>query len=94
MQFRAHIDVKPKSEIADPAGQTVERALPGIGIAGITAVRVGKRIDLIVEAPSRDAASTIVSNACEKLLVNPIIEEFEAHLDQAPLEPAASKGIQ
>jgi phosphoribosylformylglycinamidine synthase PurS subunit len=79
-RFSAQINVMPRAEISDPQGQTVERTLPSIGFEGITGVRVGKRITLTVEAPDEEAARTIVSNASEKILANPVIEDYELEL--------------
>ena len=79
-KFAAQINVMPRAEISDPQGQTVERTLPSIGFEGITGVRVGKRITLTVEAPDEESARTIVSNASEKILANPIIEDYELEL--------------
>ena len=79
-KFSAQINVMPRAEISDPQGQTVERTLPSIGFEGITGVRVGKRITLTVEAPDEESARTIVSNASEKILANPVIEDYELEL--------------
>jgi len=80
MRFAAHINVMPRAEISDPQGQTVERTLPAIGFEGISEVRVGKRITFTVEAPDEDAARSIAASASEKLLANPVIEDFELEL--------------
>jgi phosphoribosylformylglycinamidine synthase len=79
-KFAAQINVMPRAEISDPQGQTVERTLPSIGFEGITGVRVGKRITLTVEAPDEESARTIVSHASEKILANPVIEDYELEL--------------
>jgi phosphoribosylformylglycinamidine synthase PurS subunit len=79
-KFAVQINVMPRAEISDPQGQTVERTLPSIGFEGITGVRVGKRITLTVDAPDEAAARTIVSNASEKILANPVIEDYELEL--------------
>ncbi|HVE75354.1 MAG TPA: phosphoribosylformylglycinamidine synthase subunit PurS [Actinomycetota bacterium] len=85
MKFRFAVDVMPKKEISDPQGQTVERALPSLGYPGISQVRVGKRITLEVEADSEDAARDLLERASERVLSNPVIEEFE-------IEAAESSG--
>ncbi len=72
--------VRPKAGILDPQGVAVERALPALGFAGVTNVRVGRLIELDVEDPAQLPAM------CEKLLVNPLIEDYEI-LDA----PAASR---
>ena len=81
MRFSAHVNVMPRAEISDPQGQTVERTLPAIGFEGISDVRVGKRITFTVEAPDADAARTIVESASEKILANPVIEDYELELN-------------
>ena len=73
------IDVMPKQGISDPQGQTIERALPGLGFPGISGVRVGKRITFEIEADSELAANSLVAEASRKFLTNPIIEDFVVH---------------
>jgi phosphoribosylformylglycinamidine synthase len=63
--------VRPKEGILDPQGQAVERALPALGFAGVSHVHVGRLIELDVEDP--DA----VPDMCERLLTNPLIEDYE-----------------
>ena len=80
MRFAAHVNVMPRAEISDPQGQTVERVLPGIGFKGISEVRVGKRITFTVEAADEAAARSLVESASEKILANPVIEDYELEL--------------
>jgi phosphoribosylformylglycinamidine synthase len=68
---RVHIDVMLKDEILDPQGQAVERALPALGFDGVANVHVGRLVELDVPDASR------VSEMCEKLLANPLIEDYE-----------------
>ena len=70
----------PKSGISDPQGQTVEKALPGIGFKAITGVRIGKRITFTIDASDAAEAQDVVRAACEKFLANPIIEDFEVEI--------------
>ena len=71
MSPRARVLVRPKAGILDPQGQTVERALPALGFEGVANVHVGRLIELDIEDPSQLHAM------CEKLLANPLIEDFE-----------------
>lgn len=71
---RVSIDVMLKDEILDPQGQAVERALPTLGYDGVTAVRVGKHIELDV-GDDADVAATVEAIAT-RLLANPVIEQF------------------
>ncbi len=80
MRFAASIDVMPKEGISDPQGQTIEQALPMLGLEGIRQVRVGKRIELELEAADEGAARSIVDEACHRFLANPVIEQFDISL--------------
>jgi phosphoribosylformylglycinamidine synthase subunit PurS len=77
VNYDAQVSVMLKPGIADPQGQTIERALPALGYSGVVGVRVGKRIDLSLEAEDRDQARKRVNEMCERLLANPVIESFE-----------------
>jgi phosphoribosylformylglycinamidine synthase subunit PurS len=77
VNYSARVDVKLKNGIADPQGQTIERALPALGYAGVGDVRVGKLIELTLDAPDADEARRRVLEMCEKLLANPVIEAYE-----------------
>ena len=76
VRFAVAVDVMPKEGIADPQGQTVERALPSLGFPGMGQVRVGKRIELLVDADDAAAAEAAVRAACVRILANPVIEDF------------------
>ena len=69
--MRARVLIRPKEGILDPQGKAVERALPALGFAGVREVRVGR----LVELEADDAAS--LDQLCEKLLANPLIEDYE-----------------
>ena len=63
--------VRPKEGILDPQGQAVEQALPALGFGGVSNVHIGRLVELDVDDPSR------VGEMCERLLANPLIEEYE-----------------
>ena len=69
--MRARVLIRPKAGILDPQGQTVERALPALGFEGVSDVRIGRLVEL--EVP--DLAE--VEQMCEKLLANPLVEDYE-----------------
>lgn len=77
MAYVASVNVMLKEGIADPQGQTIERALPALGFEGVSSVRVGKRIELHVDANDPNDARRKVAEMCERLLANPVIESFE-----------------
>jgi phosphoribosylformylglycinamidine synthase subunit PurS len=68
---RARVLIRPKEGILDPQGKAVERALPALGFKGVGQVRIGRMVELEAEDPER------LSELCEKLLANPLIEDFE-----------------
>ena len=76
MTFSAKVSITLKAGIADPQGQTIERALPALGYDGVKNVRVGKLIELEVEAEDAADAKTSVEEMCEGLLANPVIEAY------------------
>ena len=69
--MRARVLIRPKEGILDPQGQAVERALPALGFEGVANVHVGRLVELDVD----DAAQ--VPEMCERLLANPLIEDYE-----------------
>ena len=69
--LRVRVLIRPKAGILDPQGQAVERALPALGFDGVSNVHVGRLVELDVDDPSR------VGEMCERLLANPLIEEYE-----------------
>jgi phosphoribosylformylglycinamidine synthase len=72
---KARVLIRPKEGILEPQGKAVERALPALGFEGISHVRVGRLVELETDDP--DSLSAL----CEKLLANPLIEDFEIVLD-------------
>ncbi len=75
--FNAHVEVTHLPGIADPAGATVERALPALGYTNVAQVHIGKTIRLTVDAPDAETARAQVNEMCERLLANPVIEAYE-----------------
>ena len=78
--FRFAVNVSPKPGILDPQGRAVEGSLDHLGIDGVSAVRVGRRIELTVAAADEDAARAIVERLAGELLSNPLIEAYEVEL--------------
>jgi phosphoribosylformylglycinamidine synthase subunit PurS len=68
---KAKVLIRPKEGILDPQGKAVERALPALGFDGVHEVRVGRLVELETDDPDSLPA------LCEKLLANPLIEDFE-----------------
>jgi phosphoribosylformylglycinamidine synthase len=68
---KARVLIRPKEGILDPQGKAVERALPALGFEGVEHVRVGRMVELEADDPAT------LPELCEKLLANPLIEDFE-----------------
>ena len=75
------VDVMPKPEILDPQGKAVLGALPRLGFSGVTEVRQGKRFELEVAGEVTDEVLAQVHEMAEKLLSNPVIENYAVHVE-------------
>jgi phosphoribosylformylglycinamidine synthase subunit PurS len=75
--MKAKVLIRPKRGILDPQGKAIERALPALGFDGVSQVRVGRFVELEADDPDR------LAELCEKLLANPLIEDYEIELDGA-----------
>ena len=73
---RFAVNVTPKPGILDPQGRAVEGSLGHLGIEGVSAVRVGRRVELTVDAVDEAAARAVVERLSEELLSNPLIEAY------------------
>ncbi len=73
---RFAVNVTPKPGILDPQGRAVEGSLGHLGIDGVTSVRVGRRVELTVEAADESAARVVVERLASELLANELIEAY------------------
>ena len=80
---RVVVDVMLKPEILDPQGQAIAGALPGLGVAGVTAVRQGKRFELDLEGEADEAVLEQVRRLAGELLANPVIEDWTVRVEPA-----------
>lgn len=78
--FTAKILIALRKGILDVQGKTVEHSLHSIGFESMSNVQIGKYVTLKIQAESEDAARAQVTAACEKLIANPIIEDFSIEL--------------
>ncbi len=76
MRYTFEVLVSLKPGLADPQGKAVESSLPALGWTNVSDVRVGKHIDLAIEAANGDEARAQVDDMARQLLSNPVIEEF------------------
>lgn len=89
-QFRFAVNVLPKPGILDPQGRAVENSLSHLGIEGVSAIRVGRRVELTVAAADEAAARAIVERLAGELLSNPLIEAFGVELLMATSSASAA----
>lgn len=91
--WRFAVNVTPKPGILDPQGRAVERSLPHLGIAGVSGVRVGRRVELTVAAGDEAAARSVVDRLASELLSNPLMEQFTVEaLGEAEAPAGAGAG--
>jgi phosphoribosylformylglycinamidine synthase subunit PurS len=86
MRFKAEIKIMTQKEILDPQGKVITQSLQKMGMKNIENVRIGKHIDMILDAESEGDAEYIVETACKKLLANLVMETYS--FEVKPLEEA------
>ena len=74
--MKARVTVTLKPSILDPQGKAIEGALRSLLIAGVTGVRQGKVFDVELDANDKNLARRTLDEACERLLANPIVENY------------------
>ena len=74
--FRFAVNVTPKPGILDPQGRAIEGSLGHLGIEGVSAIRVGRRVELSVAAADEVTARDVVDRLAHELLANPLIEAY------------------
>jgi phosphoribosylformylglycinamidine synthase len=82
--YRFAVNVLPKQGILDPQGRAVEGSLGHLGVEGVSGVRVGRRVELSVEAPSEGEARATIERLARELFSNPLIESFDVEALAAP----------
>jgi phosphoribosylformylglycinamidine synthase subunit PurS len=78
--FTVEVRVMPRAALLDPQGHAVEHALHALGFAEVTGVRIGKHVVLAVNAPSPAEALARARAMCDRLLANPVTEDYELTL--------------
>lgn len=80
--FAVEAEIMPKTGVNDPQGESVLSGLKILGYGGASRVRVGKVIKFQLEAQSEEDARAAANEMCEKLLANPVIEQFELQISE------------
>ncbi len=88
--YHVSVRITPRPGLLDPEGKAVRGALRSLGFDDVNEVRVGRLIVLDVEAESAAAARERARAMCEKLLANPVTEDFAIEVDAEPAQPVGS----
>ena len=81
--YKAKVDVTLKKSVLDPQGQTVLQALHSLGFKGVQNLRVGKHFEVTLNSGDLKKAEAEIKNMCDRLLINPIIEDYTYRLEEA-----------
>ena len=79
-QFHARVQVSLRPSVLDPAGEATRAAASRLGVEGITRLRIGKAIDVEIDAPDQATAQQQLALLSERLLANPVIENWSLDL--------------
>ena len=91
--YLARIYVTLKPTVNDPQGLTVQSSLKQLGFTQVADVRIGKYLEVRVDEADRPHAEKLVAEMCNKLLSNPVIEEFRFDLDETSLISKPIKSV-
>jgi phosphoribosylformylglycinamidine synthase len=79
--MKAKIIITPKKAVLDPQGKSVQNALAHIGFSGVSAVRVGKYLEIELNGGEPETVRKQVDDACHRLLSNPVIEDYRFEIE-------------
>jgi phosphoribosylformylglycinamidine synthase len=82
--YLAKVHVTLRKSILDPQGKAVHHALDSLHISGVRDVRIGKFVELNIDAPTQADAERAAAEACSKLLANPVMEDFAFTVEKIP----------
>ncbi|MDY7092592.1 MAG: phosphoribosylformylglycinamidine synthase subunit PurS [Acidobacteriota bacterium] len=88
--MKAIVTVYPRREILDPQGKAIHQALERIGFEGVEEVRAGKSFEIDLAGQDPDAARQQVESMCQKLLANPVVEDYTVELQPADSKTGAA----
>lgn len=78
--YKAHVNITLRKSILDPKGKAAHQALQNLGLDSVDNVRIGKFIELDINAGSEKEAHEIADSACTQLLANEVMEDFEIEI--------------
>lgn len=79
--MKAKIVITPKKAVLDPQGKTVQSALAHIGYKEVSAVHVGKYLEIELTGADRETARKQIDDACHRILSNPVIEDYRFEIE-------------
>lgn len=79
--YKAKVNITLRKSILDPKGKAAHQALQNLGMSEIESVRIGKFIEMDIDATSKDEAYKKAEKSCEQLLANEVMEDFQIHID-------------
>ena len=82
--MRARIVIRLRPGVLDPQGTTIRKALESLGFPEVRELRVGRVLELTLDATDRTRAQARVDEMCRKLLANPVVEDYTVELEDAP----------
>lgn len=82
MKYFARIIIMPHPELLDPQGKAALESLKHLDITGVTEVRMGRTVEMYLDAADEDEARTKVEVACQKLFANQIVESYHYEVGQ------------
>jgi len=80
--YTVEIRVMPRASLLDPQGQAVQHALQALGLSEVAHVRTGKHLVFQGQAATREEAATKARTMCDRLLANPVTEDYECSVSQ------------
>ena len=81
--FKANIHITLRQSILDPQGKATRHALHNLGFGGVNKVRMGKFVEMWIEASDEAEAQAITDDACAKLMANPVMEDYSYTIEPA-----------
>jgi phosphoribosylformylglycinamidine synthase subunit PurS len=82
--MRARVVIRLRPGVLDPQGTTIRKALESLGFPEVRELRVGRVLELTLDATDRPRAQARLDEMCRKLLANPVIEDYTVELDDTP----------
>lgn len=79
--YKAKVNITLRKSILDPKGKAAHHALQNLGLANVQNVRIGKFIEMNIDAASEDEARELAETACNKLLANEVMEDFKIDIE-------------